>query len=104
MKKLKYTHNILGVLPLSRQEIEEIAAHLFGPSSGTWKVEEEDCILTIASFAKPKDRQRFVDLLEALLGPLEEAGREQRDLDPDHPDGTDGLLPGDPRQAPPLGR
>src|SRR5918993_3291593 len=84
MKKLKYTHNILGVLPLSRQEIEETAAHLFGSSSGTWKVEEQDGILTIIRFAKPKDRQRFVDLLEALLGPLEEAGREQQDNDPKH--------------------
>ncbi len=103
MKKLKYTHNILGVLPLIRQEIEEIAAHLFGSRDGTWKV-EEDSILTIIRFAKPKDRQTFVDLLEVLLSPLEEAGREQQEIDAIHQDGTDGVLPGDPRQAPPLGR
>ena len=97
MKKLKYTHNILGVLPLSRQEIEEIAAHLFGSSSGTWKVAEEGSILTIISFAKPKDRQTFVDLLEALLSPLEEAGREQQGLEPNPQDRIEGVLPDDRR-------
>ncbi len=68
MKKLKYKHMVLGILPCDLQELREIATYLFGAPYGSWSIEDDGKLMTIMSFAKPRDKETFVRVFAALAG------------------------------------
>lgn len=66
MIRMNYKYIVLGTLPCSIRDLNDIAVELFGSSRRLWKIDEDDNLVTIMSFARSKDREQFVECFEAL--------------------------------------